>query len=102
MLQEGVLTILTGIGILTVLGSLLWLSRRSPDAKSPKLVGPATILSLNAEYRHGWYYTGTFALSDGEIIQLHMLKYWYDTLNEGQSGQLTWQENTLADFEPDR
>jgi len=102
MLWDCILTILPGIGVLTALGFLLWLPRRSPDAKSPKLTGPATLLFLNAEYRHGWYYIGTFALSDGEEIHLHMLKYLYESLQEGTSGLLTWQGKTLIDFESDR
>lgn len=74
--------------------------RLDPDRKAPKLTGPATVSALNAEYRHGWYYTGTFVLRDGEELQLTMLRHWYDSLKEGQFGWVTWQGKTLVEFEP--
>lgn len=95
------MTIPIGIALLAALGFLLWLPRRDPDTKAPQLTGPATLLTLNAEYRHGWYYIGIFSLTDGEEIRLYMLRHWYDTLKEGQTGLLTWQGKTLVDFEPD-
>ena len=100
MLWKNISTILLGIGVIAALGFLLWLPRRNPDAKKPRLTGPATLLSLTAEYNHGWYYAGRFVLRDGEELQLTMLRHWYDSLKEGQSGWVTWQGNTLVEFEP--
>lgn len=90
------------IGLFVLLFRIIVHPRLDPDRKAPKLTGPATLRSLNAEFRGGWQYTGIFSLSDGEEIQLRMLRYWYDSLKEGQSGQLNWQGNTLVDFEPDQ
>lgn len=98
---EHILTLLAGFGMVAATGLLVWLPRRDPDRKAPRLTGPAILLSLEAEYRHGWYYTGTFALSDGEQLRLQMLRYRYETLKEGQQGLLTWQGTRLLDFEPD-
>ena len=101
MEQRDILILLAGLGIFAALGLRMWLLMRDPDRKAPKLMGPATVISLDVEYRHGWIYTGTFALSDGEELRLHMLPYRYDSLRTGQTGLLTWQGETLTDFEPD-
>ncbi len=100
--------IIAGILILgfAVLGIFNWWQNRGPS-----LTGTATVLSRRVEHgrassgkynnRGSWNYYITFRLSDGEEIELNAMEYWFSTLKEGMTGQLTWCREQLYDFEED-
>lgn len=85
-----------------------WLQNRGPA-----LTGPATVVSRRTEvgkmpgnhwrgYGSSWNYLVTFHLADGEEIELYTFENIYNTLTEGQSGQLTWHQDTLSSFTPNK
>jgi len=78
-----------------------------------KIKGPMTahaaVLSRRMEpgkwggrYSDNWNRLITFQLTDGSEIELYVSKEEYETLKDGQSGQITWDEDTLTFFDPDR
>ena len=78
-----------------------------------RLRGPmtayATVLSRRMElskmggyWSDNWNRLITFQLKDGSEIELYVSKEEYETLQDGQSGQITWDEDTLTFFDPDR
>lgn len=78
-------------------------------ANRPKiLTGPATVESHSVEvakfggkWSHGWNYLIHFRLSDGDILELYTTEAEYQTIKDGQTGTLFWDDNQLMDFIPD-
>lgn len=74
----------------------------------PKVVtGPATVEShrvevakFGAKWSHGWNYLIIFRLSDGETLELYTTEGEYQTIQDGQSGTLLWDDNQLVEFIP--
>ena len=68
----------------------------------------ATIVSRRMElskmgghWSDNWNRLITFQLKDGSEVELYVSKEEYATLEDGQSGQITWEEDTLSYFDPD-
>lgn len=81
---------------------------RDKDDKGPKLTGRATVKAHRVEQGHfhgkasgRWNYIVTFALSDGEEIDIYVGEGEYQALKDSTSGQLTWQGKTFLEFETD-
>ncbi len=89
---------------------------RDKDDKGPKLTGPATVKAHRvaqgnyqgqAPTRYqgntcgNWNYFVTFTLSDGEEIELYTFESEFRALQEGASGQLTWQGKQFLEFDTD-
>lgn len=81
---------------------------RDKDDKGPELTAPATVVSKRVDQGRyigkapsRWNYLMTFALSDGEELELYVTDDVFSTLKEGQSGQLTWQGKRFYQFYPD-
>ncbi len=92
-----------------------WVYRDKDDTGS-EMTGPATVKSHRAEQgnyqgqaptgyqgntRGNWNYFVTFTLSDGEEIELYVGEGEYKALEDGTSGQLTWQGKKFREFETD-
>lgn len=75
----------------------------------PEQAASATILSRKVErtreitkYQESpWLYLVRFQLENCEELELRTTEELYGTLNEGISGTLTWQEETLVSFQKD-
>lgn len=72
------------------------------------LTGPATVESHNLEtakfgsaWSHGWNYMIRFRLADGESLELYVTLEEYQTIEDGQTGMLSWDRDQLMDFIPD-
>ena len=81
---------------------------KDKDDKGPEMTGRATVKSKRVDQGRylgkaptRWNYLMTFTLSDGEEIELYMTQDFFATLQEGQSGQLTWQGKRFYHFEAD-
>ena len=71
---------------------------------SPKkltLTGHATVQSHRVIQESTWNYLICFEFSDGSALELRTVKADYQTLKDGQSGQLTWEDDFLLHFDPD-
>ncbi len=80
---------------------------RDKDDKGPEMTGPATVKShkvvqggFMGKATGRWNYMVTFTLSDGEEIELYTILSDYQTLQDGISGQLTWQGKRFYSFDP--
>lgn len=81
---------------------------RDKDDKGAEMTGYATVKSHRvAQGRYvgkapsRWNYLVTFGLSDGEELELYVTDDVFNTLKEGQSGQLTWQGKRFYHFDSD-
>ena len=48
-----------------------------------------------------WNRLITFQLKDGSELELYVSQAEYQTIEDGQTGQITWEEDTLIHFDPD-
>ena len=48
-----------------------------------------------------WHHLINFTLSDGEEIELYVFEAVFNSLKDGQTGQLTWKGKDFYSFEPD-
>lgn len=48
-----------------------------------------------------WNRLITFRLKDGSEMELYTVREDYETLFDGQSGQITWEKENLLHFDPD-
>ena len=48
-----------------------------------------------------WNRLITFRLKDGSEMELYTVREDYETLIDGQSGQITWEKENLLHFDPD-
>lgn len=74
-----------------------------------KMTAHATVVSHRLElgigggmYGDNWNRLVTFRLIDGSEIELYTIRQDYETLVDGQSGQLTWEKENLLHFDPDK
>ena len=81
---------------------------RDKDDKGPEMTGHATVKGhrvvqggFMGKATSRWNYMMTFALSDGEEIELYVTDDIFATLTVGQSGQLTWQGKRFYHFDSD-
>ena len=100
--------VLIWLAILLGLPTICW----GIPALIKRIKGPttahATIVSRRMEpgkwggrYADNWNRYLTFQLKDGSEVELYVSKEEYATLEDGQSGQITWEEDTLSYFDPD-
>ena len=54
-----------------------------------------------AWYSDNWNRLVTFRLKDGSDLELYTTKQTYETIEDGQTGQLTWEQENLLYFDPD-
>lgn len=98
-----------GILVLLLLVSILKvLPYREKGMGGPEMTGRATVVSRRvgagrapAAGSHGNYLV-TFALSDGETIELYTTNVVFRQMKEGLRGQLTWQGKNFCHFDPDQ
>lgn len=81
---------------------------RDKDDKGPEMTGRATVTGKRVEQGRylgkapsRWNLLMTSSLSDGEEIELYVTQDVFSTLQEGRSGQLTWQGKRFYHFDPD-
>ena len=81
---------------------------RDKDDNGPEMTGHATVKSKRVDLGRylgkapsRWNYLMTFSLSDGEEIELYVTDDIFSTLQEGHSGQLTWQGKRFYHFDRD-
>ena len=107
--------ILPGIFILALLYPIYKrLVFRDKADRGPELTGLATVKAHRVEQgnyqgeaptgyqgnsRGNWNYWVTFALSDGEEIELYTGEAEYKALKDGTTGQLTWQGKKFRSFD---
>jgi hypothetical protein len=84
-----------------------WVYRDKED-KGPEMTAPATVKRHRVDQGRylgkapsRWNHLITFALSDGEEVELYVTDDIFATLKAGQSGQLTWQGKLFYHFDPD-
>lgn len=71
-----------------------------------EMMGHATVISktpelaLGVKWGSGWNYKILFEVG-GHQFPLYVLKGDYETIQEGMTGMLIWQEQNLVDFRPD-
>lgn len=99
---------LIGLGLILLGPVILWgipeLIRKIKGSSTAH----ATIVSRRMEpgkwggrYADNWSRYLTFQLKDGSEVELCVSKDEYATLQDGQSGQITWEDDTLTFFDPD-
>lgn len=69
--------------------------------KKVTLTGRATVKSRYTQLARGRKYLICFELSDGSTVELRTIRSDYETLKDGQSGQVTWEDDLLLHFDPD-
>ncbi len=86
----------------TVLAISALLNRKS------QMTARATVVSHRLElgvgggmYGDNWNRLVTFRLKDGSEIELYTIREDYETITDGQTGQLTWEKENLLHFDPD-
>ena len=74
---------------------------------APEYVGRATVISrrmgtarYHGKYSSGWNYLVTFQVGN-DIIELYVTEMEYQSLTEGTTGTLRWQNENLCHFEPE-
>ena len=79
-----------------------------PVFQNKKMTAPATVVShrlalspAGGRYSDNWNRLVTFRLSDNTELELYTTKEEYETLIDGQSGQLTWEDDLFLHFDPD-
>lgn len=77
-------------------------------SRGKEMTAPATVVSHRLElgigggmYGNNWNRLVTFRLSDGSELELYAVREDYELLEDGTSGQLTWQKENLIHFDPD-
>ena len=78
-------------------------------SRGKEMTGPATVVSHRLELGVGggaygadnWNRLVTFRLSDGTELELYAIREDYEQLEDGMTGQLTWQKENLLNFDPD-
>lgn len=82
---------------------LYWLLTRK---NRREMMGHATVISktpelaLGAKWGSGWNYKILFEVGNHQF-PLYVLQGDYETIQEGMTGTLIWQEENLVDFQPD-
>ena len=72
------------------------------------LTGTATVVSrrlelssLGSKWADNYNRLITFRLKDGSEIELYTVREDYETITDGQTGQITWEKENLLHFDPD-
>lgn len=96
------------IVLLLVLPCLVWGLPALFSRNKGKMTGHAAVVSHRMELakvasRHSDNYNRmvTFRLGDGSELELYTTKEKYNSLVDGQTGQLTWEKDLFYHFDPD-
>ena len=98
--------------ILAVVAFFGWIynnwAYRDKDDKGPEMAGRATVVSKRVDQGRylgksttRWNYLMTFALADGEEVELYVTDDIFSSLKEGQTGLLNWQGKRFYGFDSD-
>ena len=76
--------------------------------RKSQMTAQATVISHRLElgigggmYGDNWNRLVTFRLKDDSEVELYTIREDYETLLDGQTGQLTWEKETFLHFDPD-
>ena len=96
------------IVLLVVFPCAVWLIYRLFDKNRGEMTAHATVVSHRLElgigggmYGDNWNRLVTFRLKDCSEIELYTVREDYETITDGQTGQLTWEKENLLHFDPD-
>ena len=77
-------------------------------SRKSQMTAHATVVSHRLElgigggmYGDNWNRLVTFRLKDDSEVELYTIREDYETLLDGQTGQLTWEKETFLHFDPD-
>lgn len=87
--------------LVVVFPGLVWAVSALLSRNTSKLTGHATVKSHRVARDTGWLYLVCFELGDGSPLELLTTIGDYQALIDGQSGQLTWENNLFYHFDPD-
>ena len=87
---------------LAVLGISALLNRKSQMTAHVTVVSHRLELGIGGGmYGDNWNRLITFRLKDGSEIELYTVREDYETITDGQTGQITWEKENLLHFDPD-
>lgn len=96
------------IALLVIFPCAVWGISRLFDKNKGEMTAHATVVSHRLElgigggmYGDNWNRLVTFRLKDGSEMELYTIREDYETLIDGQTGQLTWEKGNLMHFDPD-
>lgn len=98
------LIIAGAFGLVPVVILLYWFLTRN---KRRELMGHAEVLSktpelgMGSRWSSGWNYRILFRVGNAEF-SLYVLRSDYETITEGMTGILVWQEENMITFTPDQ
>ena len=76
--------------------------RRGPDSAPVSVVSHRLELGIGGgAYGDNWNRLIRFRLADGSEIELYCSREDYEVIEDGQTGLLTWEDETLLHFDPD-
>lgn len=85
-----------------VLGISALLNRKSQMTAHGTVVSHRLDLGIGGGmYGDNWNRLITFRLKDGSEIELNTIREDYETIADGQTGQITWEKENLLHFDPD-
>lgn len=87
--------------LLVVFPCAVWGIYALLSPKKVTLTGRATVKSHRAWLERDWKYLVCFEFNDGSTLELRTVKSDYQALTDGQSGQLTWENDLFLHFDPD-
>lgn len=93
--------ILLGPVILWSIPALIRKIKGASTAHATVLSRRMELSKMGGRWADNWNRLITFQLKDGSEVELYVSKEEYETLQNGQSGQITWEEDTLSYFDPD-
>lgn len=99
-----------GVALFLIVFTVICLTVYHIRSSRPSRTGPATVVSRRVELArfpagsnfaktNNWNHLVTFRLNGGEEIELYTSGEEYQTLEEGLSGQLTWNGENLVSFD---
>lgn len=80
---------------------VIWAISALSSPKPTAMTGRATVTAHRTWLERGRKYHVCFKLSDGSMLELRTVRVDYETLLDGQSGQLTWENDLFLHFDPD-
>lgn len=95
--------LLGGCVVVPLLALLYWIITRK---KRREMMGKARVISktpelaLGAKWGSGWNYKILFEVGNAQF-PLYVLQGDYETIQEGMTGTLIWQEENMVEFIPD-
>ena len=95
-------------GLLVAFPLAVWGISRLFDKNKGIMTAHATVVSHRLDlgigggmYGDHWNRLITFRLKDGSELELYTVREDYETIADGQTGQITWEKENLLHFDPD-